>query len=66
MSLYVPLGATELLQSGSTANIWRHPKRIGVVMKSPRREPQDRLHLHKFRTELGILKALHEHPRIVQ
>jgi hypothetical protein len=63
---YVPSGARELLQNGSTANIWRHPTRTGVVMKSPRGEPQDQSHMHKFRTEVGILKALDEHPRIVQ
>ncbi len=59
---YVPSGARELLQNGSTANIWRHPTRTGVVMKSPRGEPQDQSHMHKFRTEVGILKALGEFP----
>ncbi len=66
MTQYVPLGTTKCPQDGSTARIWRHPTRTGLVLKAPRTEPQDSSLIHKFRTEVGILKALDRHPRIVQ
>ena len=63
---YTPAGATDHLETGSTANIWRHPTLAGVVIKSPATEPQDPRHKDKFRTEVNILKVLGAHPRIIQ
>ncbi|KAI9747860.1 MAG: hypothetical protein M1835_001951, partial [Candelina submexicana] len=63
---YTPAGATDHFETGSTAKIWRHPTRAGVVIKSPATEPQDPSHKHKFRTEVNILKVLGAHPRIVE
>lgn len=63
---YTPAGATDLLAIGSTANVWRHPKLAGIIIKSPATEPQDPRHKHNFRVEVNTLKVLGAHPRIVQ
>lgn len=58
--------AADWLQSGRSSNIWKHPTRPGIIIKSPRTEPPDEEAQHKFRTEVKILNALGDHPRIVK
>lgn len=66
MTQYIPVKAVEWLQSGNSSNIWRHPTCPGIIIQSPRTEPPDQETQHKFRTEVVILKALGDHPRIVK
>ena len=71
LTTYKPPNVTDLIQSGSTARIWRHPTRPRVVIKSPMKrcwesiEPEELSLQCKFRNETQILGILGEHPRIV-
>ncbi|KAI9841862.1 MAG: hypothetical protein M1837_000332 [Sclerophora amabilis] len=66
MSDYVPPYAHKLLAIGSTSKLWRHRAREGVVIKSQLVAPQDHIDQRKFETELRVLTALGDHPRIVR
>jgi hypothetical protein len=72
LTLYKPPHAEDLVQSGSTARIWRHSTHPGVVIKSPVKgwweslEPEEPSLQHKFSNEIQVLEILGEHPRIVQ
>ena len=53
---------------GSTAEIWRHETRPGVVIKAPHSHEDmlDPSLQNKYRTEAAILQSLGSHPRIVK
>ena len=55
------------LSVGSTATIWRHSFRPGVVIKSPSEDTTwDTSLENKYSTEGRILEILNPHPRIVK
>ena len=64
--MYYPAGAKVQLAVGSTALIWRHPTRAGVIIKSQWKESPETAHNHKFRTEVAILNVLGKYPRITE
>lgn len=71
LAAYQPPNVKDLIQSVSTARIWRHPTRPGVVVQSPVKccwesiEPEALSLQHKFCNEMQICEVLGDHLRVL-